>query len=243
MDKKTKWILGIGIVVALLAVIFWPRKKDLNKMDEPGPDMTGGGADGGGGGASGGSGKTGTAYTPGMLTGAVTGMTPKGYGSVKFPIVRPDKGPHVKLLQQAINFNWKYYGIKKSIKTDGAFGPATIAALAADFSEPQTVTEGRWRFIIDRHKAGIPIGRTYVNDDQWPLKLGDHESGSAKQGQIRRLNIAMGVYAYNTTDPKAAEFGPLLRQRIIDRYKVSSVSLQLFMTIIQNGFWAKTLNT
>lgn len=248
MSKRNNIIIIIACVAVAVALLLWPRKKDLDAM--AGAD-TGTGADTGAGG-SGGSGGGGSSSSGNIATGigaAALGtagasaanavMNSLGY---RFPIIKGTKGEHVKNVQRAINANWAYWGFSKKITVDGVFGNDTITALGYDFENPGTVSLGRYNWIMDRVAKGVPIGRRYVGDTEWPLKLGDFDGDNSALKRIRRINIAMNVFTLTSPDPRIYEFGPSTKRAIMEKYKTDKVDRALFNKIIEIGFWSPTLN-
>jgi hypothetical protein len=225
MNKNITVILILIAAIAVVAML-WPRKKDLDKLDAPAP-VNSGGNTGTGNSGGGGGGNTGAPAAP---------------AGPRFPIEKGVRGAHVKDVQRAINANWAYWGMSKKITVDGVFGKDTITALSYDFTNPDTVSQGRYNWIMDRVAKGVPLGRRYVADWEWPLHLGDYDGDASEKKRVRRINTALNVFSLTSPDPRAAEFGPSTKAALMARYSTDRVDEALWNKIITIGFWAPTLN-
>ncbi|MBX9783145.1 MAG: hypothetical protein K2X48_07615 [Chitinophagaceae bacterium] len=141
------------------------------------------------------------------------------------------RGEEVKNLQRAFNFSARYYGGKNVLVEDGVFGSKTQAELSKRFANASSVDEARYNWIMNRMNQGIPVARVYVQDNQWPLQITNHDDGKSRLRRIRNLNIALGVYRSNTNDAKAAEFGINTYVALRDKYKATKVDEQLYYEI------------
>jgi len=188
MKKNNNYtLIALFVITIILAVIFWPKGKTISGLMGGGNNTDPGAGGGGGGGSTGGGGSS-----------SVKGI---------FPIKKGDNNDFVKDIQKAINFDFKYFNQNKSVVVDGIFGSKTIAALSTHFPQPETITEGRYNFIMDRYKTGVPIARRYVTTAQWPLRLGD--IAGTGDARIRNLNVGLGVFTYAEAsyNPKSNELG------------------------------------
>lgn len=136
MGKTTIKILALVLVLSagiLLYVLFKQKKAaaeaEKNKQ-APAPQPTGGGTR-----------YAGIKPTPGNGV-AETKALLKPVGDDKFPLVQGSRGKNVTLLQLSLN----YGGAK--LKVDGAFGPATAAALKKQWNDVDGINEGEFNMIV-----------------------------------------------------------------------------------------------
>lgn len=219
MNKKNILIIAVFIVVVILAVVLWPGKdkNPYNLPTTPSADVQPD-AGGGGGGAAGAS----ASNTPNV-----------------FPLKKGDKNDKVKDVQKAINYSWAYFKQGKKIAEDGAFGSKTVAGLADHFSNPEIITEGRYNWIMQRYNSGVPLGRNYKANNSWPIMLGDYDV--ANESRIKKVNIALGLYAYNTNDPNAHEFNRSTTNALYLKLKKGIVTETDFAQLMQAASYHPTI--
>lgn len=210
-EKQTRILLGVLAAVAVAAWILWPKKDPAAAADP---------AAGGSGAAAGGSGA------------AVPAAAASGTAAGLFPLKRGSRGQEVINLQLALNADTNYYRKAHPLLTaDGIFGENTESRVMKWLGRP-VVTEAEYMTVLRWMQSGKPLSQ---RPESFPLFMG------AKGPKVRDLNLALGIYSRGSTDPKADEYTSLTSAKVLQEYRVNTVSQTLFGQILERSRLAAAL--
>jgi hypothetical protein len=173
MDKRKKILFIVLLVVASIAIVFWPKPLPAMPVN----------LDMGEGGDNTGTGSGNLADNGTRIDLQLPNLPP----APVFPLKRGSKGNQVINLQEIINFNDSAYNLTggKYLTKDGVFGPATEARVLKLFGN-KSVTEKQYLDALGKYRASIPYQA--LSHDNFPLMITSYGN------RVAELNFALGVY-------------------------------------------------